>query len=544
MQQTKQPYAMGKLSTIHLLGLVFLFSCGIQHEDTSEEYALGVIKHQFPVSPEAKEDFDKGLLLLYSFEYVDANEAFLAAQTADKNEIMAYWGEAMCYYKALWGRVDVEAGREVMAKLGATSKERLAKTEDGIEREFWQAIEILYGEGELKDRNEAYVSHMENLYERYPEDLEVAAFYSLGLMWADYNNQEYLDKSAEVAAGIIAENPTHPGGLHYMIHANDNPKYAQMAINAANEYAKVAPDAAHALHMPSHIYVALGMWNEVVSSNIESYGASLDRIDKKGLDGTERGYHSMAWLHYGYLQQGNYDQAAILLKEMMSYHKDGTASNSYTIVMQNEQRIESGEWLEGVEPIDVDYNNLGLAGKSQKHFLTSLIAFDNNDATIIAEEIETMHMHLEIAKPLVGDDGIAVCVAGPTRFAPNQGQITKTNVVIHQMEALIAMLNNDDRAVEMHLKEATNLEVSGSYDSGPPFIAYPSFEQYGDWLLTKDRAAEALVQFDLSLESRTNRAKALRGKIKALNMLERGEEAAEVQKTLDVFWQNNMIAMN
>jgi hypothetical protein len=252
----------------------------------------------------------------------------------------------------------------------------------------------------------------------------------------------------------------------------------------------------------------------------------------------------MAWLHYGYLQQGNYDQAAVLLKEMMGYHKDGTASNSYTIVMQNEQRIESGEWLAGVEPIDVNYSDLGLAGKSQKHFLASLIAFDNNNATIIEEEIETMHMHLEIARPLVGDDGIAVCVAGPTRFAPNQGQITKTNVVIHQMEALIAMLNNDDKAVEMHLKEAAKLEASEGYDSGPPFIAYPSFEQYGEWLLTKDRAAEALVQFDQSLENRTNRAKALRGKIKALTMLARGDEAEEVQKTLDVFWQQEMMAMN
>ena len=535
---------MQKLTAIHFLALIILFSCGKQTENSSEDYTLGDIKYQFPVSAEASADFDKGLLLLYSFEYVDANEAFLAAQTADKNEIMAYWGEAMCYYKALWGRVDVDAGREVMAKLGATREERLAKTEEGIEREFWQAIEILYGEGELKDRNEAYVSHMKILYEKYPQDLEVAAFYSLGLMWANYGDQDYLDKSAEVAAGIIAENPTHPGGLHYMIHANDNPKYAEMAKAAADKYAKVAPDAAHALHMPSHIYVALGMWNEVVSSNIDSYAASLDRIDKKGLDGTERGYHSMAWLHYGYLQQGNYAQAAILLKEMMGYHKDGTASNSYTIVMQNEQRIESGAWLDGVEPIDVNYSNLGLAGKSQKHFLNSLIAFDNNNTAGIDEEIETMYMHLEMAKPLVGDDGIAICSDGPTRFAPNQGQITKTNVVINQMEALIAMLNNDDIAVERHLKEATKLEASGSYDSGPPFIAYPSFEQYGEWLLTKDRAAEALVQFDQSLDNRTNRAKALQGKIKALTMLGRGEEAEEAQKILDVFWQPAMVAMN
>jgi hypothetical protein len=535
---------MRKLLSIYLLGLIFLSSCHKQNENTSADYALGGVKHQFPVSAEASEDFDKGLLLLYSFEYVDANEAFLAAQAADKNEVMALWGEAMCYHKGLWGRIDLTAGREVMAKLGATREERLAKTEEGLERDFWQGIEILYGEAELKDRNENYASYMKTLYEKYPQDLEVAAFYSLGLMWANYGDQEYLDKSAEVAAGIVKENPTHPGGLHYVIHANDDPKHAESAQNAADKYAKVAPDAAHALHMPSHIYVALGMWNEVVSSNIDSYGASLDRIKRKGLDGTERGYHSMAWLHYGYLQQGNYAQATLLLKEMMGYHKDSTASNSYTIMMQNEQRIETGKWPEGIEPLDVDYSKLGLGGKSQNHFLRSLIAFDNNNTAMIAEEIETMHMHLEMARPFVGEDGIAICSEGPTRFAPNQGQLTKTSVVIHQMEALVAMLNNNDKVVEMHLKEATRLEASGSYDSGPPFIAYPSFEQYGEWLLTKDRAAEALVQFNTSLENRTNRAKSLRGKIKALTMLERGEEAAEVQKVLDVFWQQGMIAMN
>ena len=106
------------------------------------------------------------------------------------------------------------------------------------------------------------------------------------------------------------------------------------------------------------------------------------------------------------------------------------------------------------------------------------------------------------------------------------------------------MLKNDDNAVELHLSEATKLEASRSYDSGPPFIAYPSFEQCGDWLLTKNRAADALVQFDRSLENRTSRSKALRGKIEALKMLEKRNEAEEVQKILDVFWKNEIIASN
>jgi tetratricopeptide (TPR) repeat protein len=535
---------MLKHFALPFLAIIILFGCSQPKEAQTESYTLGDINYQFPVSESAKEGFNKGLLLLHSFEYDDANDAFLEAQRVDSTEVMAYWGESMCNYKALWGLQNVEKGREVMARLGATKEERLAKASEGIERDFWEGIELLFGEGELKERNEKYVAHMASLYEQYPKDLEVAAFYALGLMWADYDNQENLNKSAEVAAGIMKENPTHPGALHYMIHSNDNPEHAKQAVLAANEYAKVAPDAAHALHMPSHIYVALGMWNEVVSSNEESYQASLNRIERKGLTGNDRGYHSMAWLHYGYLQQGEYGKAEKLLRDIISYNSDSTASKGYTINMQNEFLVETGNWLDDVAPIDIEYSKMGLEAKSQKHFFNSMMAFNSKDALQIVEEINGLSLQVEAAKLVVGDKGIAMCSAGPTRYAPTEEGITKTNVVIHQMEALLAMLNENDEAVEQHLKEATALEASSNYDSGPPAIAYPSFEQYGEWLLTKDRPEEALGQFEISLTNRTNRSKALLGKIKALNMLERYDEAAEVQNILDVFWKRDLVAMN
>ncbi len=521
-----------------------LISCSQPKETAGDKYELGDINYRFPVSQKAAEGFDKGLLLLHSFEYDDARDAFLEAQKADEQEVMAYWGEAMCSYKALWGLQNLEEGRKVMAKLGNTREDRLKKAEEGLEKEIWAGIELLYGEGELKERNEKYASHMESLYQKYPDDLEIAAFYSLALMWADYDSREYLNRSAKVAAGIIKENPTHPGALHYMIHSNDNPEFAKLAVAAANEYARVAPDAAHALHMPSHIYVALGMWNEVVSSNVDSYQASLNRIERKSLTGSDRGYHSMAWLHYGYLQQGNYDIAGQLMREMISYNEDSTGSDTYTIMMQNQQRIESGVWLSDQEPVDVDYSKLGLESKSQKHFFNSLLAFDQNDAAQIARERDKLQLHIEAAKLLVGDDGIVLCSAGPTRFAPTQEGIVKAGVIIHQMEALIAMLDNNEEMIEEHLKQAIRLEASSSYDPGPPFITYPSFEQYGEWLLTKGRAEEALIQFNQSLENRTNRAKALIGKIEALKLLGRSDEALEVKKILDVFWKKQPIAMN
>lgn len=513
---------------------LFLFSCTSSTESTDETSHLGSLKHQFTISPQAKADFDQGLLLLHSFEYDDAREAFEKALSADPNEVMTYWGLAMTHYKALWGLQNVAAGRRVMARLGKSEDARLSKAENQIERGFWKGIEILYGDGELKERNQQYADHMEQMYAENPDNLEVAAFYSLSLMWAGYDDQENLSKSSKVAQSIIKENPTHPGALHYMIHANDDPDFAIDAIAAANDYAKVAPDAAHALHMPSHIYVALGMWQEVVSSNRASYDASIKRVEQKQLSGSARGYHSMAWLHYGHLQLGEYEKATSILEEMIRYHADGTSSKSYLIMMQNQQRIESGTWPATLEFQDIDESalSIGMEGKAKIHFLKSLLAFDQQDEMAIRNEAETLQTHWEASKLLVNDQGVALCSAGPTRYAPNKENLLRSEVVIQQIEALADVLVGNSQAAETHLMAAVALEEEAGYDPGPPFIAYPSFEQYGEWLLEQKRYEEALNMFDKSLLQRTNRTKALKGKLDALDALGKREEAAKVRGIL------------
>ncbi|MFT4737870.1 MAG: hypothetical protein ACI92W_001988 [Paraglaciecola sp.] len=533
---------MKHLTTILLLLLVISACNTSSNTGNEKQLQLGNIGFAFDLSEAAKTSFDKGFLLLHSFEYDDAREQFRAAQQADPQEVMAYWGLAMSHYKALWGLQNVEEGRKVMKEFGASSADRLAKITNPLEKEFWQSIEILYGEGELKARNDTYVDHMEKMYRQYPDNQEVAAFLALGLMWADYDNPDYLKKSSDIAEEILKVNPTHPGALHYMIHANDNPNDATKAIDAANNYAKVAPSAAHALHMPSHIYVALGMWNKSVASNVESYQASLDRMERKNLSGKSRGYHSMTWLHYSYLQQGKFDEATRLLAEMHQFYQDSTHSDSYLINMQNQQLIETGEWPASVPSIDVNYSKLGLQSKSGMHFFRTGLAFAKGDRVAIIENINGLGAHAEAAKLLVSDNGIALCSSGPTRYAPTNTDIKRTEVVIHQMQAMLAMLDNNVTAVEEQLIAATNLESECYYDSGPPFIAYPSFEQYGEWLLTQNRPEEALVQFNRCLAGRTNRAKSLKGKLAALQSLGNNEEAAAVQQILNQFYQQDQVA--
>lgn len=513
---------------------LIIFSCTAPQPTEDSTALLGDLKHQFSITAAAKADFNQGLLLLHSFEYDDARKSFQKALEADPTEVMTYWGLAMTHYKALWGLQDIEAGREVMAQLGGNAEDRLIKAENQLEKNFWQGIEILYGAGELKERNQKYVEHMEQVYRSNPNNHEVAAFYALGLMWAGYDDQENLNKSSKVAQSIIKENPTHPGALHYMIHANDDPEFAFQAIEAANDYAKVAPDAAHALHMPSHIYVALGMWQEVVSSNRDSYDASVNRVEQKNLKGTARGYHSMAWMHYGYLQLGEYEKATTILEEMINYHQDGTSSKSYLIMMQNQHRIEAGTWPKNLDFQDIDESvlKIGMEGKSKIHFLKSLLAFDQQDEAAIRTELETLKSQWEASKLLVNDEGVALCSAGPTRYAPNKDNLLRTEVVIQQIEALADMIAGNSQATEDHLLAAVALEGEAGYDSGPPFIAYPSFEQYGDWLLEQTRYEEAVRMFDQSLVQRTNRTKALKGKLTALKALGQVEEANKVEELL------------
>jgi tetratricopeptide (TPR) repeat protein len=523
--------------------LLLIFSaCQTAEKDAAPENQLGGLNYDFDISSTAKEGFDKGLLLLHSFEYEDAQEAFQEAVKMDSTEVMAYWGEAMTHYKALWGLQDVEGGRAVIARLGATPEARLQTIDNELEKDFWQALELLYGEGTLKERNQAYADHMAGLYQKYPSNQEVAAFYALGLMWSVEGSRdpEVFDLSARVAEGILTENPNHPGALHYMIHANDDPDYAKLSLLAANKYDKVAPGATHALHMPSHIYLALGMWNDVVASNERSYAASLDRMERKGLDDKARGYHSYAWLHYGYLQQGRFAKAAELLQDMQTYTAntgDENGPRRYLIDMQNAQRIESGKWELDFEPVDIKYTGLGLNSQSSYHFLNALSAFDQGNKARIQIEIDTLKMRAKFAEYIVTNDKAPICSAGPTRYAPNQNDLRQSKVVVHQMEALLAQLNGDDAKTEASMQSATQLEDECDYSYGPPQIQYPSYEQYGDWLLAKKRYPEAIEQFDKSLKIGENRAKALKGKMAALNALGQKAEAAAIQTTLDGFWK-------
>ncbi len=523
---------------IFIMTSLLMVNCQVQDGKEAKEGNLGELQHQFVIDAPARASFDKGLLLLHSFEYEDAREAFIEAREAAPDELMAHWGEAMTHYRALWGLQDVEAGREVLARVGDTEEERLARAGDDLERGFWKGVEILYGEGEFHERNKAYAEHMALLYADFEQNQEVAAFYALGLMWSNTlsREDELYNLSASVAEGILEENPNHPGALHYVIHAYDDPDYAKRAEEAADKYSKVAPDATHALHMPSHIYVAMGLWNEVVASNETSYAASVSRMERKGLGDEARGYHSYAWLHYGYLQQKRFDDAAKLLEDMYAFNEraGSNASKSYLIMMQNHYLVETGK-VNGIKGERINYNNLGLGSKAGIHFLNAMLAMEAGDAAAIDLELDTLETHIAAAELIVTDEGVALCSAGPTRYAPTRESIIAAQVLAEQMKAMIAALENDVQAEEAHLKQSVAYQDELGPPVGPPNIYSPSYERYGQWLLEQGRMEEALEQFETTLRKMPNRRVSLESKEKILRALDRTEEADEVAELLATF---------
>ncbi|NNL66902.1 MAG: hypothetical protein HKP30_11705, partial [Myxococcales bacterium] len=288
---------------------------------------LGEIDFPNSGAPEAQADFIEGVLYLHNFEYEDAREAFVRAREIDPGFAMAYWGEAMTHNHPIWMRQQTEAGRAVLAALGESSQERRAQAGSAREAAYLAAVETLFGEDgdgtQKEERDDRYRDAMRRLYELHPDDDEAAAFSALAILGTAHEGRDFATymRAAAVASEVWERNDHHPGAAHYLIHSFDDPIHAPLGLPMARRYAAIAPAAAHAQHMTSHIFVALGLWQDVVDANVVAR-----RVQNQGF--AERGRpprlcgHYPYWLEYGYLQQGRIGEAARVLEQCL----DGLAS--------------------------------------------------------------------------------------------------------------------------------------------------------------------------------------------------------------------------
>ena len=230
---------------------------------------LGRISFPNSGNAAAQPYFIRGVLLLHSFEFDDAAEAFREAKRVDPGFALAYWGEALTHTYPLWRHLNREAGLKVLAELGPTPEARLAKAPTARERDYLATLDVLYAAGAQAEALGNYAKAVEALSAKYPEDDEARAFHALAILATNVERRDFAAdmRAAALVEEIFLRNQEHPGALHYMIHAYDNPMHAPLGLRAARRYGRIAEQAAHALHMTSHIFLALGMWDDSVAAN-------------------------------------------------------------------------------------------------------------------------------------------------------------------------------------------------------------------------------------------------------------------------------------
>jgi tetratricopeptide (TPR) repeat protein len=499
---------------------VFIFyACSTGNKN--QENKLGAITYAATGKKEAQPDYQKGLLLLHSFEYVDAAIEFRKARKKDPAFVMTYWGEAMTYNHTLWRDQDYEKATAVLNALAPTPEERVARAATEIEKDFMRSINILYGKGSKEHRDSAYAAFFTSLHQKYPGNNEVTAFYSLALLGSVPvgRDTKTYELAADMAKEVLQSNPKHPGALHYLIHAYDDPSHAALAISTADLYSVTAPDAGHALHMPSHIYLAMGMWDKVISSNIASWEASLNRKQRNNYGNNALNYHAYYWLMYGYLQKGNTSTSKQIVDSMYSFCSALSSVNArtYMIGQKATYLVETNSYGSALNDIEVKQDDLDIVTRSANYYVNAMNLYLKRDAEKLHATINKLEGAILIEKEKVETTGGRLC-GNVNGTIPNELDIQQATVVLLELKSAEAQLNNKVQEAEKYLKEAIALENNISYAYGPPTIVKPSPEMYADWLLEANRPTEAIQQYQQALKAAPNRLLSLQGIKKAKAM--------------------------
>jgi len=482
---------------------------------------IGSVSFPNSGSPAAQRPFLRGLALLHSFEYDDARTAFREAQRADSGFAMAYWGDALTFAQLLWGLDYADSARAALARLGPTRDVRLARARTERERGYGAAIEALLDTTNLESRVRGYVAGLRAVAEAHPNDLDARALLAVSLLMDHGGSAEQAkartEESIALAQSVFATAPQHPGGAHYLIHATDNPKYAAKGLAAARAYAKIAPDAEHALHMPSHIFVQVGAWDDVVSSNERAWAASRAWVKSHGVPNTELSFHALWWLQYGYLQQGRFGAAKALL-DTVRVVLDGTdwaASDAIDARYAPVQfsflyARETGDWsvYGGRVPAPVTANPKLTSDRAE---------FFGNVATYGRAFVAAQLSDTAEAKQTL-------------ESLPERATIARA-----QVAGLLAKARGDTTNWIASLDAAAKLDARISH-LGPPG-SYPASELLGDALLAVGRAKDAAAAYGTQLELMPNRSHTLLGLARAQRKAGDAGGAAKTEAQLRRNWR-------
>jgi tetratricopeptide (TPR) repeat protein len=465
---------------------------------------LGTIAFPNSGNAAAQAGFLEGVKALHSFEFDAAAVAFQRAQKADPTFAMAYWGEAMSHNHPLWAQQDTAAAKTILEKIAPTLKERQAKAKLPKEKAFLGAIDVLYySPGDKLARDNAYSEAMAAMYAMWPDDHEVGTWYALSLLGTVRPTDRGFRRqalAASIAERIFRENPKHPGAAHFIIHAFDDPDHAPLALPAARVYADIAPSAAHALHMPSHIFVQRGMWEDVRKSNIVAYKAAVDLNTKMKLAEGREDFHTLGWLEYANLMLGNIAEA----KQNVEWAKQAADRNPSNAGIRNGYLgmrarliLETEQW----EKIALDAPV--ASGAPDAHAGMPGMAMPSNNAwTFIAG-----YSAAKLGDLATAERAVALLRGAREKAEGGSNPYSGRSIAIleKQVAALVSNARGQkDEALKL-AKEAMDIELALSAPSGPPDPIKPAPEFYGELLIEAGKHAEAVAALELSLQRTPNR---------------------------------------
>jgi tetratricopeptide (TPR) repeat protein len=478
------------------------------HHDAPE--ALGTVNFPVSCAPAVQKTFTRGMALLYSFEYEQAQRAFENVAKDDPSCAMAYWGQGMSLYHQLWdqpSKASLTKGSELLDKASALKA-------TPREKDYLQALAIFYKDsGTLNHRKRsiAYSQAMKGVMERNPQDREAAVLYALSLLASgDENDTELTNAKAAVAilTKLFDEQPDHPGIAHYIIHSCDNPKMANLALPAARKYAAIAPASAHAVHMPSHIFARLGLWQDDIQSNLRAVEIA-NSMAGMHLHGAHHKIHSMDFLQYAYLQVGA-DVSAKKQVDAILAMKESDVDADFVDYFQSAQAgfamsyaIERRQWKEAMalqprsdgEPYT----------KSAFYWGRAVAAGHLHDAAAAQDALKHY------------DEMLAATRTGKKPYIA--GQLEHERKIVRAWTSYAT--GKQDEAVKELMAVADEQDKIGKRET-----QLPAREMLADMLLEAGEAQEALAQYEISLKTDPNRFNGLAGAAAAAEKLQQKEKAA------------------
>lgn len=489
---------------------------------------LGTIEFPATATTASHDSFVRGVLYMHNFHYPDAAEAFREAERLDSSNVMAYWGEAMSFTHPVWNEQDTTSAHAALLKLGASREIRLAKARTAKEKSWLDAVETLYGHGTTKaSRDTAYSRAMSKLYASDTNDVEARTFYALSLLGLNQGNRDVdtYRRAYELLAPVFKTHPNHPGIAHYIIHSVDDPDHAGLGLDAANSYSRIAPAAGHALHMTSHIYLALGRWDDVLNANLRAHATIPNGI----LSG-----HGSHWIEYSLIQLGRYRDADRWLDSMV--RQGGTGSPGRRQDSWNAAGIMAAANIADTHRYDTHASSVRIDEKY----------FNDSSYTEAMVDLGAAYFGYAIAALNRGQRGTVDSTFARLKQlrAESENDITKATsrgyveVMEKSLRGHVLWKEHKLNEALASFQDAATEEAALPMPFGPPVVIKPPRESAGEVLLEMRRPAQAKAEFTLALARTPQRVQTLIGLARSEKALGNMSEARKYYRQILGIWHN------